>query len=195
MQTPLEIRFTNMEPSDAVERRIREKVAHLERTFGRIVGCHVFVDAPHQHAQQGAPFAARIELRVPGGDIAVGREPGDPHAHADVYVAIRDAFEALERRLRKHQQRMSGEVKAHGAALTGRIDTIDYEQRFGRIIAADGRLAYFHANAVTDGSFNLLVPGTAVELAIDEESAEQGPHASMVRRVANVATAGGREQG
>ncbi len=35
------------------------------------------------------------------------------HSHEDVYVAVRDAFNAAARRLEDHARRMRGDVKTH----------------------------------------------------------------------------------
>lgn len=192
METPLELIFTNMDASPAVEARVNEKVAHLEKTFGRITSCHVFIDAPHHHKRKGNHYDIRLELRVPGADLGVSNEPGKPGAHEDIYVAIRDAFEALERQLEKYKQQKRGDVKTHEPMLTGRVAEIDYERGFGQILAADGRYVYFHRNAVIDGPFHLLTVDAPVELGIDEEGSEQGPHASSVRAISKLAIAGGR---
>ena len=53
MQIPLQISFRNMDPSPAVEARIREKAAKLERFHDRIIGCTVVVEAPHRSQNQG----------------------------------------------------------------------------------------------------------------------------------------------
>ena len=99
MQIPLEIAFKNMEKSDAVEARIREKAEKkLERFAGRITSCRVVVEAPHRHQHQGNCFDVRIDIHVPGEELVVTRESTDP-AHTDVYVAIRDAFDAVVRQL------------------------------------------------------------------------------------------------
>jgi ribosomal subunit interface protein len=84
-----------MEPSDAVEAKIREKVEWLERFYARLMRCHVVVEAPHQHSRQGNLYRVSIELTIPGAPpITVGRAHHDEHEHEDVYVAIRDAFAA-----------------------------------------------------------------------------------------------------
>ena len=66
MQRPLEIRFRQMEPSPAIEARIREKAAALERFCDRITGCRVIVDQEHRHHRQGNLFRVRIETRPAG---------------------------------------------------------------------------------------------------------------------------------
>jgi len=41
METPLEITFRNLDHSDAVEAKVREKVAKLEQAYDRITSCRV----------------------------------------------------------------------------------------------------------------------------------------------------------
>lgn len=52
-------------------------------------------------------------MTVPEGEIVVGRHNGRDNAHEDVYVALRDAFEALGRKLQQLVQRQRGHVKHH----------------------------------------------------------------------------------
>ena len=113
MQTPLKISFDGMEPSPALEARIREKAEKLERLYDRIVGCSVVVVAPHRHHHKGKLYSVRIDLSVPGNDIHVGRAGPENHAHEDVYVALRDSFNAAGRLLEHHVRRMRGDVKNH----------------------------------------------------------------------------------
>ena len=98
----LQILFRGMEPSPALEYEIRERVTKLEQVHPRIVSCRVAVDAP---GHKGSPFGVRIDLFVPGQEVAVAREPGRNQAHADVHVALRDAFDAARRQLESHRER------------------------------------------------------------------------------------------
>jgi ribosomal subunit interface protein len=110
MQIPLEIAFKNMERSDAVESRIREKAEKkLERYAGKITSCRVVVEAPHHHQTHGNCYEVRIDIHVPGEELVVTREGGakDP-AHTDVYIAVRDAFDAAARQLDDHGRRKNG---------------------------------------------------------------------------------------
>jgi ribosome-associated translation inhibitor RaiA len=103
LQRPVQITFRGMRPAEAVEARIRDKVANLEHVCDRIVGCHVVVDAPHHHQRKGNLFTVAIELRLPGSPPLVVTHPHhDVQSHEDIYVAIRDAFDAARRRL-QHQ--------------------------------------------------------------------------------------------
>ncbi len=113
MEIPLEVNFRNMDPSPAVEARIREKAAKLERFHDRIIGCTVVVEAPHRHHHKGKLYSVHIDISVPGKDVVVDRAKPSDHAHEDVYVAIRDAFNAATRRLEDQARKMRGSVKAH----------------------------------------------------------------------------------
>ncbi len=113
MQIPVQITFRDMEPSPAIEERVRERAAKLERFYDRITSCRVLVEEPHLHQHKGKLFHVRIDVTVPGGELVANRSHDDNHAHEDVYVAIRDAFRAIERQLEEHAQKKKGRVKTH----------------------------------------------------------------------------------
>lgn len=108
MQTPLQITFRDIPPSEALEGHIREKAAKLESFFSPIMGCHVTVEMPHKHKHQGKDFYVRIDLRVPGAALVVNH-----HHNEDAYVALRDAFDAAKRQLEDHHRKVRGNVKHH----------------------------------------------------------------------------------
>jgi ribosomal subunit interface protein len=112
MPIPLQISFRNMDPSPAVEARIREKAAKLERFHDRIVSCTVVVEAPHRHHHKGKLYSVHVNISVPGKDVAVDRAKPIDHAHEDVYVAVRDAFDAAVRRLEDHVKRKRDSAKS-----------------------------------------------------------------------------------
>lgn len=107
MQTPLEVLFHDMERSDAVEQAVRDRAEKLEKLYDRITSCHVYVHSLQRNQRKGNLYEVRVELRVPGTELAVSHRPGDRHAHEDVYVAIRDAFDAMERQLRSWKEKVS----------------------------------------------------------------------------------------
>lgn len=113
MQTAMQITFRHMEPSAALEERIRERAADLGRFYDRIVRCRVVVEAPHHHHHQGALYHVSIDLTVPGAEIVVNRESAAEHAHEDAHIAVRDAFDAARRRLEDYARRQRGDVKSH----------------------------------------------------------------------------------
>lgn len=184
METPLELSFKNMDPSDFVRGLVTEKMEKLERRYGGITSAHVFIDAPHRHHRKGNHYEIRLEVRVPGTELVVNEKPGDVNAHEDIKVAVRDAFNAMERQLVKWKERISGEEKTHEAPLQGRIVELHPERDFGQIDATDGRLIYFHRNSLVEGSFDELKVGDTVELlAVRNRESELGPQASAVRPI------------
>ena len=108
MQIPLQVTFRDMEHSDAVETRIREKAEKLQRYYDRIMGCRVVVEMPQRHKHQGKLHSVRIDLTVPGAELVANHTQ-----HEDVYVAIRDAFDAMSRQLEDFARKQRGEVKTH----------------------------------------------------------------------------------
>ncbi len=180
METPLEITFRNVPASPAIEADIREKAAKLEEFFGRITSARVVLETPHRQHRQGALYHVRIDLRVPGREIVVSRDPAKHHAHEDAYVAIRDAFDDAKRQLEDYAREMRGTVKAHEPAAEGHVVRIDPQGGFGFIETSDGREVYFHRHSLLDGDFGRL--GVGDEVRFSEEAGESGPQASTVHR-------------
>jgi ribosomal subunit interface protein len=182
MPIPIDVSFRNIEPSPAIEARIREKAAKLERFFDRGISWKVVVEARHRHQHKGKLYNVRIHLALPGQDLLVGHEHKLDHAHEDVYVAIRDAFDALGRRLQDRVREWQGAVKLHVVPEHGRVAKLFEYEGYGFIEAADGQEIYFHKNAVTDG-FDKLEVGDEVRFVMREGESEKGPQASTVTRI------------
>ena len=113
MTIPLQISFRNLEASAAIEDSIHEHAGKLELFNKTITRCRVMVESHHRHHRKGKLFYVRIDLTAPGAEIVVSREPQDEHSHEDVYVAIRDAFDAARRQLQDGTHRIQGSVKTH----------------------------------------------------------------------------------
>ncbi len=181
MQLPLQITFRNIESSPAVEAKIRERAAELDRYHDHIMGCRVVVESPHRRHHQGKLYHVRVDLTVPGGELAVSREPAEHRAFEDVYVAIRDAFDAARRQLEDHARRRRREVKAHAAPPYGRVSKLFPDEEYGFIETPDRREIYFHRNSVLRDAFERLQVGSEVEFT--EEQGDSGPQASTVRMI------------
>ena len=108
--------FRDMDPSPAVEERVRERAARLERYFDRITACRVVIESPHHHHHKGKLFRVRVDLTVPDGTIIADGGRSVDSSHEDVYVAIRDAFDTARRELEDWVRRRRGEVKHHATA-------------------------------------------------------------------------------
>ena len=181
MQVPLQVSFRNMPPSPAVEADIRDKAAKLEEFYDRITSVRVVVETPHRQHRQGKLFHVRIDVRVPGRELVVRREPAEHRAHEDVHAAVRDAFDAAKRRLEDYVRETRRNVKTHDTPAQGRIVRLDPEGRYGFIATADSREIYFHRNCVVDAEFDDLRVGDEVRFA--EGLGDKGPQASTVHLV------------
>lgn len=115
MQLPLQITCRGFSCSESIDAKIRTRVQKLEEVFSNITSCRVVIESPHHHQHKGNTYRVSVDVIVPHGEVVVGRGGGDNHAHEDVYVAIRDAFDATSRRLQDLAQRQRGAVKHHDA--------------------------------------------------------------------------------
>ena len=115
MAPEVQITFRGMEASPSAEAQVRHKVEELQQFSDRISACRVTVETGHRHHRHDNVYQVRVDLAVPGGKIVVNREPGEDHAHEDLHVAIRDAFDATRRRLQDHMKRLNGVRKQHAA--------------------------------------------------------------------------------
>jgi ribosome-associated translation inhibitor RaiA len=107
---PVQITFRHMESSPAVETRVRELADHLGTFSDRIQSCRVVVDSPHRHHHQGKVFNVKVQLAIPGEDVVVDMERPDRDGHEDVYVVLRDAFDAARRQLQQRMSSLRGET-------------------------------------------------------------------------------------
>ena len=202
MEVPLKITFRDIPPSPAIEDTIKEKAAKLESYFDSIMSCRVIVEAPHRHHHKGKAYQVRIDMTVPGSEIVINRapkrleaakstdpdepvkalleshEPGRHGAHEDIYVAIRDAFDAAERKLQDYARKRRGKVKRHEPEPVATVNKLFTDEGYGFLLSPDGREVYFHRNSVLEPGFDSLSVGTAVRFT--EEQGAMGPQASTV---------------
>lgn len=99
MELSPQVTFRGMASSEAIEAQVRDRVDKLDRFHPRIMSCRVVVECGHRHQRKGRLYHLSIEIHVPGHEVVVGRDPADHHAHEDMNVAIRDAFDAARRQL------------------------------------------------------------------------------------------------
>ena len=148
--------------SEALESHIRQKAEKLETFYPNIIGCRVVVEVPHKHKHQGRVFNVRLDITAPGKELVVNREP-----HEDVYVALRDAFDAAKRQLEDYGRKQRGEVKSHAAVLRGRVVRLMEEEGYGFIQTPDGQELYFHRDNLANNDFEQLGEGSEVQFLED----------------------------
>jgi len=110
---PVNITFRHMDSSPAVETRVRELANHLGVFSDRIQSCRVVVDSPHRHHHQGKVFNVKVQLGLPGEDVVVDMERPQRDGHEDVYVVLRDAFDAAKRQLQQRMSSLRGDERRH----------------------------------------------------------------------------------
>ncbi|PIR24700.1 MAG: RNA polymerase subunit sigma-54 [Deltaproteobacteria bacterium CG11_big_fil_rev_8_21_14_0_20_42_23] len=113
MIIPLQITFKELPHSAAIEAAVRKKAEKLNRFSNHIIRCHVVIEALQHHHQHGNIFHINILITLPGKEIIVSRNPDQHQAHEDIYVAIRDAFNAAKRQVQDYVNEQQGKVKYH----------------------------------------------------------------------------------
>jgi ribosomal subunit interface protein len=173
MQVPLQITIREVPHSEALETHIRDKAANLEEFHPHITSCRVTVEELGLHHHQGRQFRVRIDVRVPGKEIVANRDHD-----ADVYVALRDAFDSVKRQLEEAVRLQRGDVKVHETPQHGQIARLFPEEGYGFITTGDGRELYFSRENVTHPAFEELELGTTVQFI--EDSGAEGLQARRV---------------
>jgi cold shock CspA family protein/ribosome-associated translation inhibitor RaiA len=175
MQEALQVTFRGLDRSEAIEQRIVAKAEDLARFSDRILRCHVTVETPHNHHYKGKRYTVRVDVHLPDRHVVVDRQDNE-----DVYVAIRDTFDAAVRQVEDHSRRARGEVKHHFTPDHGTVTKLFRDDGYGFAQLSDGTDVYFHENAVAGGAFGDLMVGDEVRLVVAAEESDKGPQASTV---------------
>jgi ribosome-associated translation inhibitor RaiA len=100
MNAPVEVHFHGIQKSDAVEQRVRDKVAKLEKLSGRMTSCRVVLEATQRSALKPKVYCIKIEIGVPRQrSIVIRHERVGSHASEELTLALREAFEVASRKL------------------------------------------------------------------------------------------------
>jgi ribosome-associated translation inhibitor RaiA/cold shock CspA family protein len=186
VQTPLQITFRNIQSSEFLESRIRERVDRLERHFREITACRVVVEVPHRSPGSGkTPLGVMVEVEIPG-RMLVSKEEEDPPREAKGYRGgfITRVFDAMERQLEEEGRIRRRDVKDHESALeAGRIARLFPDQHYGFVEIADGPDLYFTENALQGLKFGELEQGMMVAITRATGEGPMGPQASSVRKL------------
>jgi cold shock CspA family protein len=172
MQRPLQIIFHGMPHSDTVETHIREKMEKLELFCSHMIACKATVEIAGKHKHQGQLFKVQLNITVPDKKLVINRA-----AHEDIYVVLRDTFDAAKRQLEDYERRRRGDIKFHENILHGHVTKIEPEG-FGFIETPDGQEFYFSRANVVHPSFEKLEVGSEVQFL--EEVGEKRLQAKRV---------------
>jgi|SRR5690554_2927473 len=119
MSNEFQIVFHNIDQSAALLDNVNKRIEKLRRFSSDIIGGRVVLDSPHNNHYKGKVYSVTLELHTPARPVVVTQEQHDNHAHEDIYVAIRDAFNAAERQLK------SVDKKHRKEALHKNPDAVD----------------------------------------------------------------------
>lgn len=109
----LEISFRDIGHSDAVEHQIREKASKLTATYDDITGIRAVVGMPHNHSNKGRLAHVSLEIGLPGETVAITHDHHDNPEHEDMHLAVRDAFDKAQRKVKKiHDRRLDKNRRA-----------------------------------------------------------------------------------
>ena len=117
MTNEFQVVFHNIDQSNAVNEAVQKRISKLERYCDQIITGRVVLDSPHNNHHKGKVYSVGLEIHTPTKEVRVNQEQHDNHAHADLYVAIRDAFNAAERQLKsidkKHRSSKTHRLERH----------------------------------------------------------------------------------
>jgi cold shock CspA family protein len=180
MQEPLQISFHNMAPSDALERRVREHWAKVERHYDGIINARIVIEAPHKQPHKST-LGISISIGVPGRDIVVKREQRLHQSQDHATWVVNEAFQIAERQLEEYAQKQRRDVKVHeGEREYARIARLYPDQGYGFIETRDQLNIYFHRDVLRDADFAALEEGSEVLYTLAPDEGPMGPMASSV---------------
>lgn len=179
MQVPLELTFRDVQKTEELEALIHQHVERLERFCDHLMSCRVALEVAHQHQGSVRHYRIRLDLTLPPGkELVVTRESDGNLRPDDLFSLTRDAFHAVERRLRKVNERQQGKFKVHPEQeVSGVVEKLFDDYGFLRTVSDEE--VYFHRNSVLSPGFEQLRVGSGVAYTLEE--GDEGPQASSVR--------------
>jgi ribosomal subunit interface protein len=154
----VQIVIRDLPASQALEEHIRKKAEKLSLHCRNILSIQVAIEVPQKHKRQGKLFRVRIDLTVPGKELVVNRKLDE-----DVYIAIRDAFQAVVRQLESYSSIRRGDVKNHVSSNFGYVSKMFPDEAYGFIQSVDGNEYYFSTTNVYHPNFDQLAIGDMVQ--------------------------------
>ena len=121
MTNEFQIVYHNIEQTEAISEAVQKRIDKLERYCDHIISGRVVLDCPHNNHHKGKVYAVTLEIHTPELEVRVNQGQHDNHAHEDLYIAIRDAFNAAERQFK------SIDKKHRATPLHQEIETMSLE--------------------------------------------------------------------
>lgn len=186
MQVPLEVTYRGVEKSDAIDTLIDEKVEKLEEVCDYINSCHIAIEKPHDRPSHGSPYRVRLDITVPPGhEIIAENNQSEGDQYQPLNAAVREAFDAARRQLRKLAKRQNesdkGRTTSASQETTALVVRVFRDEGYGFLKTLDGQEVYFHRNSVLLDDFDRIEVGTGVRCFVTQ--GDEGPQASTVKIV------------
>ncbi|TQV73427.1 ribosome-associated translation inhibitor RaiA [Exilibacterium tricleocarpae] len=95
MQPAADVVYRDLDASQALNDIISKKLEKLSRFSHHIQRSRVVLDSPHKHKHKGKRYRASIELDLKGAPVTVSQDD------TSIHIAVREAFNAAERKLKE----------------------------------------------------------------------------------------------
>ena len=116
METPAELFFRNMKPSQELTQLAKEQVDKLDHLYPHIVGCRVTIGLQNHTHKSGNVPDVQIVIQVPGDTVTVSQQSDG----GDAVAVLHKAFAVAAQQLKDYKARKYGHVKSHGeSAIPG----------------------------------------------------------------------------
>jgi len=126
MVSDTKVVFRGIDHSQAVADAVQKRLDKLERFSDEIQSLRVILESPHNHHHKGKVFHVGVEAVIPNHDIQVNHDQHDKHEHEDIYIAIRDAFNALERQIKSVYEKK----RYQDRAVSKPLETLEVPEEF-----------------------------------------------------------------
>ena len=101
-----QVTYRDLDTSQALNAIIEKRLQKLERYSNDIQHSRVVLDSPHNHKHKGKQYRATVEIAVKGSPITVSQND------ASIHVAVRDAFNIAERKLKSYADQLQSRRSA-----------------------------------------------------------------------------------
>ena len=117
MISDTQVVFRGIDHSEAVEEAVQRRAEKLARYTDQIHSLRVTLESPHNNHHKGKVYHVGVEAFIPNHDIVVNHDQHDKHSHEDIYIAIRDTFDAVERRIKELAEKQRRQSRHNGKLM------------------------------------------------------------------------------
>lgn len=161
-----QITFRDIPHSEAVYKQVHDYINKISHYCQEFTSCKVVLVAPPKHKYKGQLYSVRISLALPETQIIINHKH-----HPDLYVAIHDSFQALEKKTESYLQKRRENHRGLGLPTHGTIIKLFPDDNFGFIVDEQENEYYFNDKHLVTKHFQQLRIGDKVNF-IGEEGRE-----------------------